>query len=157
MIETECFDELNVFGANNTPSPDLIMNREFMEPIQEESSSCLKFKKSKKKKIVNQEVQNDKLSCLFMFSNKKPKSSISNGLLPNSNDHEIASEQQLKQSEVDKHETNSSKKENFFIKYFLKSKLFDRGKHRDTLNGNASNEIIGANNNICSNTLKSDF
>ena len=41
LIETECFDELNVFGPNNTPTPDLIELT--TEQIQAE------LKKSKKK------------------------------------------------------------------------------------------------------------
>ena len=157
MIETECFDELNVFGANNNPSPDLIMNSEYIEQNQEEKSSCLNFKKPKKKNTSNNsELKDDKISCLYMFSNKKPKSSISNGLLPNSNDLEIPSEPHNKQSEIEQHEINNGKKENFFIRYFLKSRLFDKSKQRDTLNCKASNEVIGANNNICSITPTSD-
>ncbi|KAF4529703.1 hypothetical protein B566_EDAN016649 [Ephemera danica] len=44
MIETECFKELNVFGAYNTPTPDLMVDAE-PEP---EKKSCFPFRRKKK-------------------------------------------------------------------------------------------------------------
>ncbi|GLH07401.1 G protein-coupled receptor kinase 2 [Gryllus bimaculatus] len=44
MIETECFKELNVFGPNNTPTPDLIIDA-MPEP---EKKGCFPFRRKKK-------------------------------------------------------------------------------------------------------------
>ncbi|XP_063232255.1 G protein-coupled receptor kinase 5 [Bacillus rossius redtenbacheri] len=44
MIETECFKELNVFGPNNSPTPDLILNA-VPEP---EKEGCFPFRRKKK-------------------------------------------------------------------------------------------------------------
>lgn len=41
MIETECFKELNVFGPNNTPTLDLLIDAE-PEP---EKKSCFPFRR----------------------------------------------------------------------------------------------------------------
>ncbi|KAL7636479.1 UNVERIFIED_CONTAM: hypothetical protein RMT77_013254 [Armadillidium vulgare] len=41
MIETKCYEELNVFGPNNTPSPDLRVDL----PPPEENSSCFPFRR----------------------------------------------------------------------------------------------------------------
>ncbi|XP_059488866.1 G protein-coupled receptor kinase 2 isoform X2 [Neocloeon triangulifer] len=43
MIETECYKELNVFGPNNTPTPDLMIDAE-PEP---EKKSCFPFRRKK--------------------------------------------------------------------------------------------------------------
>uniref|UniRef100_A0A3F2YWJ4 G protein-coupled receptor kinase n=1 Tax=Anopheles epiroticus TaxID=199890 RepID=A0A3F2YWJ4_9DIPT len=44
MIETECFRELNVFGANECPSPDLLINA----PPVVEKPGCFPFRRKKK-------------------------------------------------------------------------------------------------------------
>uniref|UniRef100_A0A1B6C906 G protein-coupled receptor kinase n=1 Tax=Clastoptera arizonana TaxID=38151 RepID=A0A1B6C906_9HEMI len=44
MIETECYKELNVFGPNNVPSPDLIIDA-VPEP---ENKGCFPFRRKKK-------------------------------------------------------------------------------------------------------------
>lgn len=41
MIETECFNELNQFGENDTLTPDLIIQT---EPV-EENKGCFPFKR----------------------------------------------------------------------------------------------------------------
>lgn len=41
MIETECFKELNIFGEESSPSPDLIVDA---KPI-EERKGCFSFRK----------------------------------------------------------------------------------------------------------------
>lgn len=41
MIETECYKELNIFGANSSPTHDLMLNA---PPIEEEKG-CFPFKK----------------------------------------------------------------------------------------------------------------
>lgn len=41
MIETECYKELNVFGPNNTPTPDLILDA-VPEP---EKKGCFPFRR----------------------------------------------------------------------------------------------------------------
>lgn len=41
MIETECFSELNVFGAQNLPTPDLLLNA---QPIIEKPG-CFPFRR----------------------------------------------------------------------------------------------------------------
>lgn len=41
MIETKCFEELNVFGPNNTPSNDLRLDL----PPPEDSKSCFPFRR----------------------------------------------------------------------------------------------------------------
>ena len=44
MIETECFKELNIFGPNNTPTPDLLMD----VPPPIEMTGCFPFRRKKK-------------------------------------------------------------------------------------------------------------
>ncbi|EAA08674.6 AGAP004117-PA [Anopheles gambiae str. PEST] len=44
MIETECFRELNVFGANECPTPDLLVNA----PPVVEKPGCFPFRRKKK-------------------------------------------------------------------------------------------------------------
>lgn len=44
MIETECFKELNVFGPDNTPTPDLLID---VPPVIE-SEGCFPFRRKKK-------------------------------------------------------------------------------------------------------------
>ncbi|XP_049779043.1 G protein-coupled receptor kinase 2 [Schistocerca cancellata] len=44
MVETECFKELNVFGPNNTPTPDLIIDA-LPEP---DKKGCFPFRRKKK-------------------------------------------------------------------------------------------------------------
>ncbi|UYV75861.1 GRK6 [Cordylochernes scorpioides] len=44
MLETECFKELNVFGPNNSPSPDLMLD----QPPTPEASGCFPFLKRHK-------------------------------------------------------------------------------------------------------------
>lgn len=44
MIETECFKEINVFGPNNTLSPDLMMD----VPPPVEMKGCFPFRRKKK-------------------------------------------------------------------------------------------------------------
>lgn len=41
MIETECFSELNVFGPQNLPTPDLLLNA---QPIVE-NPGCFPFRR----------------------------------------------------------------------------------------------------------------
>lgn len=41
MIETECYKELNIFGPNNTPSADLILNA----LPQPEKKGCFPFRR----------------------------------------------------------------------------------------------------------------
>ena len=41
MIETKCFEELNVFALNNTPSPDLRLDL----PPPEENTGCFPFRR----------------------------------------------------------------------------------------------------------------
>lgn len=41
MIETECFKELNVFGPDETRSPDLILE----QPPAPENHSCFPFRR----------------------------------------------------------------------------------------------------------------
>lgn len=165
LIETECFDELNVYGPNSTPSADLVLNSENIEPIEEEKSSCLKIKRSNNKKKVKKNVlteqsrneiknsENGKLSCLSMFANKK--SSISNNLIPN----ELDSDQHVKQIEIEQIESKKKSKQsgNFFLRYFFKSKLYDKNKQNDNVtHRTASNEVTGANHNLISNSPTSD-
>ncbi|XP_076033447.1 G protein-coupled receptor kinase 2 isoform X2 [Oratosquilla oratoria] len=45
MIETKCFEELNVFGVNNSPSPDLRLDL----PPPEDSKSCFPFRRRKRR------------------------------------------------------------------------------------------------------------
>ncbi|XP_065210501.1 G protein-coupled receptor kinase 2 isoform X1 [Planococcus citri] len=45
MIETGCFEELNVFGPNRTPTPDLLLDA---VPEKEPEEGCFPFKKKKK-------------------------------------------------------------------------------------------------------------
>lgn len=41
MIETECVRELNVFGPDDTPTPDLVLDA----PIIEEKPGCFPFRR----------------------------------------------------------------------------------------------------------------
>lgn len=44
MIDTECFSELNVFGPDGTPSPDLMLD----QPPPVEPTGCFPFRKKAK-------------------------------------------------------------------------------------------------------------
>lgn len=44
MIDTECFSELNVFGPDGTPSPDLMLDM----PPPVEPTGCFPFRKKAK-------------------------------------------------------------------------------------------------------------
>ena len=44
MIETQCFRELNVFGPNNTLSPDLMIDN----PPPPETKGCFPFRRKVK-------------------------------------------------------------------------------------------------------------
>lgn len=46
MIETECYKELNIFGANNSPTPDLLID----VPPPIETIGCFPFRRKKKPK-----------------------------------------------------------------------------------------------------------
>ncbi|CAF0926250.1 unnamed protein product [Brachionus calyciflorus] len=167
LIETECFDELNLFGPNNTPTHDLIINAENedieTENTDHEGSRCLIFKKAKsssrhkkKKQFINNQKpksQNSELSCLLMFSNNKQKSSISNTLIPNSNDVDLNSDNQAHQLEQKKQEIK--KNGNFILKNLFKSKFSNKSK--DLNNREQFNEIKeGDNQNLLSNRPLSD-
>lgn len=108
LIETECFDELNVYGPNCTPSIDLIMET-VAESSDNESASCINFRTKKS-------TQNKNKSCLLKFS-KNSKSSIDKTLIMNSHDVDLISEQQSNKSKNENEKTG-----NFFIKKFMKSK-----------------------------------
>ncbi|RWS30815.1 G protein-coupled receptor kinase 2-like protein, partial [Leptotrombidium deliense] len=54
MIETDCFKELNVYGPNNTMSPDLMIDC----PPQEEAKGCFPFKRRNKRKDVRTSASN---------------------------------------------------------------------------------------------------
>jgi G protein-coupled receptor kinase len=45
MIETDCVRELNVFGPDDSPTPDLILNA----PIIEEKPGCFPFRRKVRK------------------------------------------------------------------------------------------------------------
>lgn len=125
----------------------------------------MKIKRSNNKKKVKKNVlteqsrneiknsENGKLSCLSMFANKK--SSISNNLIPN----ELDSDQHVKQIEIEQIESKKKSKQsgNFFLRYFFKSKLYDKNKQNDNVtHRTASNEVTGANHNLISNSPTSD-
>lgn len=58
MIETECFRELNVFGANECPTPDLLINA---QPVVEKPG-CFPFRRKKKQTAREKPVPfNEKL------------------------------------------------------------------------------------------------
>ncbi|KFB44687.1 AGAP004117-PA-like protein [Anopheles sinensis] len=58
MIETECFRELNVFGANECPTPDLLINA----PPVVEKPGCFPFRRKKKQTAREKPVPfNEKL------------------------------------------------------------------------------------------------
>lgn len=58
MIETECFRELNVFGANECPTPDLLINA----PPEVEKPGCFPFRRKKKQTAREKPVPfNEKL------------------------------------------------------------------------------------------------
>ena len=52
MIETEVFQEINVFGPNDTPTPDLIGDSP-PEPPETNDCCCAVLCKKKKKKSVS--------------------------------------------------------------------------------------------------------
>lgn len=114
LIETECFDELNVYGPNNTPSPDLVFNA-MAESSDDESISCIGFKKKTSS-------QNSNKSCFLQLS-KNSKSSIDKTLITNSHDVDINSEQR---SDKIKNLINENEK-NFFFRKFLKPKKSKNG------------------------------
>ncbi|KAJ8687822.1 hypothetical protein QAD02_023616 [Eretmocerus hayati] len=53
MIETECYKELNVFGPNNTPTPDLLINH---QPASDEDRGCFPFRRKKKQNARTRQV-----------------------------------------------------------------------------------------------------
>lgn len=124
LIETECFDELNVYGPNNTPSTDLIMET-VAESSDNESTSCISFKTKKS-------TQNNNKSCFLKFS-KNSKSSIDKTLIMNSHDIDMNSEQQSNKSR-----NESDKNGNFFIKKFMKPKKSKNGLLNETIKNASS-------------------
>lgn len=58
MIETECFSELNVFGAQNLPTPDLLLNA---QPIIEKPG-CFPFRRK---------VSGDTAAVVDAFANSR--------------------------------------------------------------------------------------
>ena len=54
MIETECFQQLNVFGPNNTLPPDLDPHTDF----EEETTGCFFFRKKVFKIQFSKKKQN---------------------------------------------------------------------------------------------------
>ncbi|XP_021962333.1 G protein-coupled receptor kinase 2 isoform X3 [Folsomia candida] len=54
MVETNCFRELNVFGPNNTPTPDLLLDC----PPPPETKGCFPFRRKAKKKSRSSVLQN---------------------------------------------------------------------------------------------------
>ncbi|XP_014241720.1 G protein-coupled receptor kinase 2 [Cimex lectularius] len=57
MIETECYKELNHFGPNNTPSPDLILDA----VPQPEKQGCFPFRRKKKQSARSMPIPIDDL------------------------------------------------------------------------------------------------
>ncbi|XP_076364561.1 G protein-coupled receptor kinase 2-like isoform X1 [Tachypleus tridentatus] len=69
MIETECFQELNQFGPNETPSPDLLID----QPPPAESQGCFPFRKKERKNMA----KTTKSSSNFQFSSSDAPNSSS--------------------------------------------------------------------------------
>lgn len=126
LVETECFDELNVYGPDNTPSPDLVMNS-VAELSDDESTGCISFKSKKSSDHTNK-------SCFFRFS-KNSKSSIDKTLIANSHDVDMNSEQR---SDRIQHLSESEKNGNFFVRKFLKTKKSRNGLSNETFIGGSS-------------------
>jgi hypothetical protein len=64
MIETDCVRELNVFGTDDCPAPDLILNA----PIIEEKPGCFPFRRK-----VNFNIKYEIdiiLNYLFVYTEK---------------------------------------------------------------------------------------
>jgi hypothetical protein len=61
MIETECYKELNVFGPNNTPTIDLIVDA-IPEP---EKKGCFPFRR-KVPKFLNSVLEKNLRPIFFM-------------------------------------------------------------------------------------------
>jgi G protein-coupled receptor kinase len=66
MIDTECYKELNVFGPNWTPTPDLM----FDCPPPEESKGCFPFKRKNRNK--RREVRISVSNAHFSSSTEEP-------------------------------------------------------------------------------------
>ena len=77
LIETECFEEINKFGPNNTPSPDLrvLSEAELIElhKNSKEKIGCFGFSKDKETskltrpffgRVANQESQNEESALI---------------------------------------------------------------------------------------------
>lgn len=49
MIETECFRDLNTFGTEESPTPDLLVNA---PPVNNESTGCFPFRRKVRSETV---------------------------------------------------------------------------------------------------------
>ncbi|KFM77005.1 G protein-coupled receptor kinase 2, partial [Stegodyphus mimosarum] len=71
MIETECFQELNVFGPDGTPSPDLMLD----QPPPVEPSGCFPFRKKAKNWKIPNKVKTSNSHAHLSLS-EEPNSSV---------------------------------------------------------------------------------
>lgn len=77
MIETECFKELNVYGPNNTPSPDLIIDM----PPPAEPSGCFPFRKKNKNRRMTPDIKSSNSSTHLSSSDEPNSSGMTNQTL----------------------------------------------------------------------------
>ncbi|XP_054721580.1 G protein-coupled receptor kinase 2-like [Uloborus diversus] len=71
MIETECFSELNVYGPDGTPSPDLMID----QPPPVEPSGCFPFRKKTKNWKIPNKVKTSNSHAHLSLS-EEPSSSV---------------------------------------------------------------------------------
>ncbi|GIY30457.1 g protein-coupled receptor kinase 2 [Caerostris darwini] len=72
MIDTECFSELNVYGPDGTPSPDLMLD----QPPPVEPTGCFPFRKKTKTWKIPSKVKTSNSHTAHLSLSEEPNSSV---------------------------------------------------------------------------------